>query len=423
MAEETITQITTPAPAKQESPIPKIAHRFDGIALGLGVIAFLALAFEVHSVLNPFIVLFVLYVLLAPFREYRAARKIMLASGVLFAIWFFFTLSGLLIPFILGAVLAYLFNPLVTRLHDGGHLHRTWSSLIIMILFCGVLVAVGWIFLPSLVDQTKEFISRLTLFIRANANTVDPQHVRHLLLKMGIPPVIADEIIRTQAGPQFKKIVTIVPRIVFDIIGGLPKFLEQTTSLIIVPIAMFYFLKDWQKIGPLVNDLFPAKDPARRAQTIANIDRVLYGYVRGQATVAILIGILGAIAYYILGIPYAGLLGVVLAVADLIPIAGMIISLFVVEIVIFLTMVINVGVVLSGLLVIVGLHMLEIYIVSPRIIGQSIGIPPILMILALLVFGYFLGFVGMLIAVPATGVMMLFLAEYRKRNVAEQSDL
>jgi predicted PurR-regulated permease PerM len=179
---------------------------------------------------------------------------------------------------------------------------------------------------------------------------------------------------------------------------------------------MFYFLKDWPKIGPLIDQLFPAKNPETRAQTIADVDRVVYAYVRGQATVATLIGILGAIAYTILGIPYAGLLGVILAISDLIPIAGMIFSMFVVELVIFLTMELNFAVIASGILVIAGLHFLEVYIIGPRIIGPRVGLPPILMILALLIFGYFLGFVGLLIAVPSMAVILLFVEEYRKNQ-------
>ncbi len=390
------------------------SRRFDWVALVLGGIAFLALAFSVQTILNPFVIALIFYVLLAPFREYRAARKLMLAGFVLFLIWFFFTLSGLLVPFILGAVLAYLLNPFVARLHDRGHLHRTWSSLIIVLLFCAVLVVVGWIFLPSLVAQTREFILRLSVFARANADMVEPRYFRKVLVSIGLPSATADDLVKTQIAPQLRKMVTLVPELIKYVVEGLPRFFERTLSIIIVPIAMFYFLKDWSKIGPLFNELFPAKNPAHRAEMMNNIDRVLYGYVRGQATVALLVGIIAAIAYSILGIPYAGLLGLTLGLFDLIPIVGMVLSAFIVELVIVLTMVLNVGVLLSGLLVIGGLHILEIYVISPRIIGQNIGIPPILMILALLVFGYFMGFIGLLIAVPVTGILLLFVEEYRK---------
>ncbi len=393
-------------------------HRFDGVAIAVGGVALVALAWAVRSILNPFIAAIVAYAVLAPFRKYRAARSMMVAGFVLFGLWLLFELAGILIPFIIGLVLAYLFNPMVSKLYEKRGASRTWSSLVIVILFCGVLVAIGWIFLPSLGHQTKAFIEQLTLFVRQNAHTLDEPHLRQLLLDTGLPASLVDQVILTQAGPELRKLVAVVPTVVMDIIAGLPKILERTLNLIIVPIAMFYFLKDWPKLMPIVNDLFPSKNLARRMSVLEEVDHVLYGYVRGQATVALMVGILGAIAYSILGIPYAGLLGVILAVSDLVPIVGMIFSAFVVELVIFLTMQLNFAVIASGILVIAGLHMLEVYIVGPRIIGPGIGVPPILMILALLVFGYFFGFVGLLIAVPSTGVILLFLNEYRKGNAA-----
>lgn len=392
------------------------ARRFDGVALAVGSVALIALAWLVRSVLNPFVIAFLLYIILASFRDYQAARKLLTAGFVLFGFWLLLTLAGILVPFIIGAVLAYLFNPVVHQLYEKRKISRAWSSFIIVLLFCGVLVAVGWIFLPTLGEQTKAFIQQLTLFVRQNVNSLDQKHIRTMLLSLGLPDGLVDGIILKQAGPEFRKMIAFVPSIVIDIISELPSIVERTLNLIIVPVAMFYLLKDWPKLLPIVNSIFPSKNPARRLEIMADVDHVLYGYLRGQMTVALMIGILGAIAFSILGFPYAGLLGLILAISDLIPIVGMIFSAFLVEFVIFLTMDLNVAVVLSGLFVIGGLHLFEVYIIGPRIIGQGIGVPPILMILALLVFGFFFGFVGLLVAVPATGVILLFVNEYRKNN-------
>ncbi|SRR5579883_2927232 len=414
--ESTIISPLTTISVEEAADAKRFMQRFDGVALAVGSIALLALAWTVQPILNPFVAAFVLYVILAPFREYRAARKLMTAGFVLFGLWFVITLSGLLVPFIIGAVLAYLFNPLVNLLEEKQRVSRTWSSLAIVVLFCGILFALGWIFLPGLVDQTKAFIERISVFVKLNANSLDQWHLRKLLVSLGLPVAFVDQFVIKQATPEIRKILSVGPSLVVQVITSLPRILERTLNLIIVPVAMFYFMKDWPKLLPLINGLFPSKDPARRMQIVTDVDRVVYGYVRGQATVAVIIGILGAIAYTILGIPYSGLLGVILAVSDLIPIVGMIFSAFIVELVIFLTMELNVGVIVSGVLVIAGLHLLEVYIIGPRIIGPGIGVPPILMILALLVFGFFFGFVGLLIAVPMTGVILLFLNEYRKAN-------
>jgi len=423
---------STSMPEKTENATPhvlsrmtdrKIADRFDGVALAIGGVALALLAYTVHTIINPFVAAIVLYIVLTPFRQYRAARKLLIAGFVLFGIWAAVTLEGILVPFILGAVLAYLFNPLVTNLQSKRQIDRVWSSLATVVIFCGIIVAAGWIFLPSLGAQTKAFIERLTAFVHQNANNFDQQHLRRLMLALGLPAGLADRIITEEAMPELHKLVSFVPAMIIHIIGGMPRILERALNLIIVPIAMFYFLKDWPKIIPLINDLFPSKDPVRREKVIADVDRVLYGYVRGQVTVAAIIGILGAIAFSILGIPYAGLLGVMLAVSDLIPVVGMIFSVFVIELVIVLTMVLNFGVIFSGLFVIGMLHLIETYVIGPRIIGQGIGVPPILMILSLLVFGYFFGFAGLLVAVPTTGIILLFINEYRDNNAAARNNI
>ena len=365
---------------------PSLARRFDGIAIAVGSLALIALAWTVRSVLNPFAISFLFYVILASFRDYKAARRLMLTGFVLFGFWLLLTLAGILVPFILGAVLAYLFNPIVSQLEKRRNISRAWSSFSIVILCGAVLFGIGWMLLPTLGEQTKAFIEQLTVFVRQNVNAFDQPHLRRMLIGLGLPDGLVDGIIMKQAGPEFRNMIAFVPSIVMEIISELPGILERTLNLIIVPIAMFYFLKDWPKLMPLVNSLFPSKNLARRNAIVADVDHVLYGYLRGQATVALMIGILGAIAYSVLGIPYAGLLGVILAVSDLIPIVGMIFSAFLVELVIFLTMDLNVAVILSGLFVIGGLHLLEVYIIGPRNIGPGIGVPPILMILALLVF-------------------------------------
>src|SRR5579883_1159648 len=330
--ESTIISPLTTISVEEAADAKRFMQRFDGVALAVGSIALLALAWTVQPILNPFVAAFVLYVILAPFREYRAARKLMTAGFVLFGLWFVITLSGLLVPFIIGAVLAYLFNPL----EEKQRVSRTWSSLAIVVLFCGILFALGWIFLPGLVDQTKAFIERISVFVKLNANSLDQWHLRKLLVSLGLPVAFVDQFVIKQATPEIRKILSVGPSLVVQVITSLPRILERTLNLIIVPVAMFYFMKDWLKLLPLINGLFPSKDPARRMQIVTDVDRVVYGYVRGQATVAVIIGILGAIAYTILGIPYSGLLGVILAVSDLIPIVGMIFSAFIVELVIFL---------------------------------------------------------------------------------------
>jgi predicted PurR-regulated permease PerM len=117
--------IIHPANAGRHSPEEELAQRrvaarFDAVPLAIGAIGLLALGYLVEKIVSPFVVIVAIYMVLTPFREYRAARTMMWTSGFLFVLWFLVTLAPLLVPFILGALLAYLFNPLITLLESLG---------------------------------------------------------------------------------------------------------------------------------------------------------------------------------------------------------------------------------------------------------------------------------------------------------------
>jgi len=398
---------------EEEVGLLQYARRFDGIALAIGGIALVALTNELESFLTPFVLIVAFYIMLTPFRDYKAAKAMMWTGGFLFGFWFLVTLSGLLIPFILAALIAYLFNPLVTKLKEKRNIARGWSAIGVVVMIFGILTFLGWFFLPALYTETEAFFSRFSKWMTQYSNSFDDAHIRRFLMSLGVPSKAASSMVTTHIAPQIKKILEEVPVLLIAFITKIPHYLERTLNLIIVPFATFYLLRDWPKIGNVFFSFFPAKNRARKIEIATHIDRLLYAYIRGQIMVATIIGILGTIAFWILGVPYYGILGVIIGLTDLIPIIGLVFSIIVVEIVIFLTMELSVGVVLSGVGIIALLHILEAYVIGPRIVGKGVGIPPIIMILSLLVFGYFLGFIGLLIAVPATAVIILFLEEYR----------
>lgn len=409
---------------EEELALKRTTQRFDAVPLAVGAVGLLALTYLVEKIVSPFVVIVAIYMVLTPFREYRAARTMMWTSGFLFMLWFLVTLAPLLIPFILGALLAYLFNPFITYLELKYRIPRIWGSLGLVIVIFSLVGLLAWWSFPHLALQAENIFSRISGFVTRHADSLDYAHMKSLLMELGLPDDIAEQLVTSQIGPQMQKLLAAIPALLFGYVQGIPQFVERTVNLIIIfPISAFYFLKDWPKIGPLFLQFLPAKDRERRAKMFANVDRVVYGFIRGQLIVATLVGILGAIAYSIMGVPYAGILGVVLGLTDLIPIVGLIFSAFVVITVLALTPPVSIGLIIGAVLVIFGLHALEAYIIGPKVIGEEIGIPPVVMILSLFIFGYFLGFVGLLIAVPSTAVILLFLEEYRKlqNEVADTS--
>jgi predicted PurR-regulated permease PerM len=232
-----------------------------------------------------------------------------------------------------------------------------------------------------------------------------------------LPKKYIDQYVTGEIIPQIKSLYATLPQIIVAILSAIPGYAARILDLIIIPVAAIYFLKDWKTMVESIQSLIPQRHRPAFITTSRNIDKVLYGYIRGQSIVAVIIGTLAAIIFTIIGVPYSALLGLAVTFLDLIPFIGLIMSIVVVEAVILITMPITFSSIASGFFVIASLHTFENYYLGPKIVGKGVGIPPVLIIISIFVFGYFMGFLGMLLAVPLTGIILLFVREYRQALV------
>ncbi|HKZ40030.1 MAG TPA: AI-2E family transporter, partial [Candidatus Hodarchaeales archaeon] len=193
----------------------------------------------------------------------------------------------------------------------------------------------------------------------------------------------------------------------------------QVLNVIIMPIVTFYLLKDFPQIIHKFKTLLPESRRESTSAYFVRIDEMLGHYFRGAIFVAIIQGIISTIVLSLLGVQYALVLGIMTAILDFIPYVGLLISLVVSSVVALLsgepTTMKVVGVVLMYL----SQKIVENTILAPRIIGSKVGLHPVLLILSLLIFGYFLGFVGLLIAVPTTAVIVLSFNLWEENKLAE----
>lgn len=392
--------------------------RYDGISITLGAIALAALTYVVSPLLSPFVLLLVITLLVFPFRSYRAGKVILVTAGVIFALWFFIETAHILFPFIMGFVLAYLFNPVVLYLEKRG-LKRVWGSLLVSATFVAIVTAAIWLLAPVVVTQFQSLLANLRGFVESSTITLDERGLHNLFVSMGIPDKYVDEYLTYQILPKLKELFKQAPSMLYEVVGWVPGILSQLLNLIIIPISFFYFLLDWDSLTLFITRLIPVNERPRWLQVFRNIDTVFYAYIKGQSTVAIIIGTLAGISFSILGVPYAGLLAVCIAFLDLIPFIGLIMSVVIVETVILVSLPITVWNVLMGPMLIIILHVIEVYGIAPRLVGKSVGIPPLVLILSILLFGYFLGFIGMLIAVPTAGIILQFVREYQRSLISK----
>jgi predicted PurR-regulated permease PerM len=186
-------------------------------------------------------------------------------------------------------------------------------------------------------------------------------------------------------------------------------------NLVLVPFLSFYMMKDFELIKYRIKMLFPRRYRPIASELYAIVDRILGSYLRGALTIAIINSIVISLLMSAWGVKYPLVIGLISGMLDMIPYFGVIISTSVGVLIAFFGD--NPGFqVVMVLCSFLGMNLTETAILYPKIIGSKIGVHPVLLMFALLVFGYFMGFLGLLIAVPATAILIGF-RQYYERNL------
>jgi predicted PurR-regulated permease PerM len=193
--------------------------------------------------------------------------------------------------------------------------------------------------------------------------------------------------------------------------------------IVLTPVLTFYLLRDYDEITARIGSLLPESRKGGITQFAVEFDALLARYLRGQFTVGLLVGTITALGLWLSGFPHAFLLGVIVAVLGFIPYVGLVLSLIPALIIVISG---APGASLIKVIVVYAVaQALEGTVISPKIVGESVGLHPVWVVLALAVGGYLFGFVGLLIAVPlAVGVKLLVVRaveRYRDSGVYRSS--
>jgi putative permease len=184
--------------------------------------------------------------------------------------------------------------------------------------------------------------------------------------------------------------------------------INAIVMIFLIPVLLFYFLKDWEDMKFSFYDLFPTASQKLVRNMFSDINNVLSAYIRGQ----LLVCLIWAIYYYItlsyIGIDLALILAVISGIAPIVPLVGAIISIAVSMLVGYFTFGFDVHLLYILSTYIVG-NIIDSSLITPKIIGDSIGINPIWIVFAVLVLGYLIGPIGMLVAIPIAGIISVIL--------------
>jgi predicted PurR-regulated permease PerM len=396
----------------------------------LVVLTAAAFLISVRFVLSPIIVYLVLLLLLSPFAGNRFHVLIVTAATLLIAVWLLKTLGGLLAPFILAFVLAYILNPAVDRLQRRGM--RRSFAVATLALPTLVLLVIALIFgVPAVVQQVQALIEQLPAALQRGVDWL--QNLRTRVLAGQIPLLRGEAFARALESFSPERVAeyigqqqALLTRRLWGAFLGVGKGVTIVLSIlgyvVLTPVLTIYLLIDFDRLLKKTQGLIPRDKRAKWLPFMAEYDFLLSRYLRGQMVAALIAGVLTWLGLWILGFPYPALVGAVAGVFNLVPYLGLVVSAVPAVLISLLS-----GNIVASLIKAAGVfgvvQTLDSTIVGPRIVGGSVGLHPVWVILALAVGSFFFGFVGLLLAMPSAVFIKLIVREavarYRQSRVFE----
>lgn len=364
--------------------------------------------------IHPVFPLAALIFFLHPFRRLIVPRRLTQLGVAVFGLWFCFSLSGVLFPFIAAFAIAYILSPVVSNLEERG-LPRWSASLGLVLAILGLYALIGVFVIPAIVEQSREILSSASSLLHNTRSILDRDRLIDWLTDFGVTRAQARDIVINMIEPQVQVAFTWMVAETGAIARNVASVVEGLFNLILIPALTFYFLNDFERIKRFVRGTILQGNP-RYLSIAGKIDDILSSYMRGIVLTSSMVGVAAVVVLTLLGVPYAGLLGILTGVFNLIPTLGMFLNLGVAMIVFLFAEGEWLGNTLLMAATIAGLHAVNAYMVEPRVIGHRVGLHPVILIASLFIFGHFLGFVGLIVAVPTTAVVLMLAREWYRRN-------
>ncbi|GGE49271.1 AI-2E family transporter [Actibacterium pelagium] len=304
-------------------------------------------------------------------------------------------LAGILLPFILSMAIAYALDPVADRLEKVGF-SRVWATVTITICAAVIFTLIALLVLPTLIRQTAalfevapQLFEQLRVFLSERFPSLQEptSELRQTLTSIG-------ETIRSKGGDLLN-----------GVLASTLSLLNLVALVVLVPVITFYLLLDWDRMVAEINKLLPLDHAPTIRHLASEIDRTMASFIRGQGTVCIILGGFYAAALMVVGLQFGMIVGLVAGIISFIPYVGSIVggalalSLAMFQ---FWGEWWMIGAV--GAIFIAG-QLVEGNFLTPKLVGDSVGLHPVWLIFALSAFGSIFGFVGMLIAVPVAAII------------------
>ncbi|ORE96838.1 AI-2E family transporter [Aurantimonas sp. 22II-16-19i] len=323
-------------------------------------------------------------------------------------LWLF---SGILLPFVLGMVIAYFLDPVADWLERRG-LSRMWATVLILALFVVIFTGVIVILVPVIANQIGGFAARVPEYV--DRLQVILESIRTSSIGWLLPEGEAN--LKQDLGKLVSEGSGIISAFIASLWSSSLAVVNFVSLFVVTPVVAFYMLLDWDRMVDKIDEWIPRQHVDTVRRLARDIDRSVAGFLRGQGSLCLILGTFYGVGLSLVGLNFGLLIGLFAGLVSFIPYVGSISGL-----------VLSVGVALVqfwpewpwivavAAVFFVG-QFIEGNILQPKLVGASVGLHPVWLMFALLAFGAMFGFVGLLIAVPsaaAVGVLVRFaLTQY-----------
>lgn len=319
------------------------------------------------------------------------------SSGVLYL------LSPILTPFLLAAVIAYICNPIVTRMASH-RLSRTVGTILVMLLLSGMFVALIFIMVPLFEEEARRLMDKMPVYLDVLKNHVMPW----LEARFNISLQPDMNLLKQAISEHWQSAGGVAAKVLPSLTSGGMAIVEFLVNMLLVPVVLFYLLRDWDMLIKLIDEMIPRYWHQQISVLARETDQILAEFLRGQLSVIVLMSICYITGLWLAGLEFALPIGLVAGILVFVPYLGMIVGLTLATLAAVMQFQDWSGIIPVWIVFGAG-QLLEGMLFTPWLVGDRIGLHPVMVIFALMAFGQLFGFFGILLALPVSAVLLVWL--------------
>lgn len=346
-------------------------------------------------------------------------RWALIVAGVIVAFLILDTLSGVLLPFFIAWLFAYLLHPIVKFVQYKLHVPtRALSIIVTMLLVVAVGLGIFLFIVPPLIEQFDKLVAIATKYLQGSTSSNSiATAVRDWIQEH------QSEINKFLKSPDFTDALKTAMPEVFSVIGKTASIILSIIASFITLLYMFFILLDYEMLTSKWIKIFPKKARPFWMGLAKDVERELNNYIRGQGMVSLIMGILFAIGFTIIGFPMAIGMGILIGILNLVPYLHT--FALIPAALLALLKAADTGqnfwlIFLSAIIVFVVVQLICDMVVTPKIMGKAMGLNPAILLLSLSVWGALLGFIGLIIALPLTTLLIAYWQRYVTKETKDE---